>query len=98
MVTLPGHVPQFFTVIRAVIDIVLQVDYSCIPFLRFAREAEVGVSAGRPLAWTAGIHSHSDALLGHSITSAGAYSSTQYFDMLLVDISYRSFRRYADTS
>ena len=77
MVTLLGQVPQLLTVIRAVIDIVLQVDYFLIPFLRSAREAEVGAAAGRPLARMAGKLPHSDALLGHTITSAGACSSTE---------------------
>ena len=80
MVFLIWHVPQLLTVIRAVIDIVLQVDYFLILFLRSAREAEVGVTAGRSLARTAGIISHSDAFLGHTITSVGACSSTECRD------------------
>ena len=62
------HVPQLLTVIRAVIDIVLQVEQFLIPFLRSVREAEVGAAAGRPLARFAGVLSNSDALLGQTIT------------------------------
>jgi len=68
MVTLLGQVPQLLTVIRAVIDIVLQVEYSRIPLLRFVREAEVRATADRPLARFAGVLSNSDALLGQTIT------------------------------
>ena len=59
---------QLLTVIRAVVDIVSLVEYSLIPLLRSMREAEVGATAGRPIARFAGVLSHSDALLGQIIT------------------------------
>ena len=59
---------QLLTIIRAMVDIVSLVDYSPIPLLRSVREAEVGATAGRPIARIAGVLSHSHALLGQTIT------------------------------